>query len=148
MSKSKILFRIFYCLVFFLFIGLLIYENTYVLNKSKNSFSIEKYLREPEKFGNKKMERIIKIENISNNHFYFQWGEFNIKVLGSGIEKPVLGETVVYLNFRKDGIIEMIDYHNYNYNYVLYTISVFALILFLIFFFMEWKLTKRGFEDA
>lgn len=144
----KILLRVAYIFVLIIFVLLLVYEHAYLLDKSKKSFSIEKYLQEPEKYGDKKMERIIKIANINQDHFYFQWGKFNIKVIGSRIEMPILGETVVYLNFRKDGIIEMIDYHNYNYNYILYIISFFALIVFIIIFFKEWKITKRSFEDA
>ena len=144
----RILLKIAYILVLIMFIGSLIYENVYVSNRSESRFTIEKYLHEPEKYGDKKMERIIQIKNISNDHFYFEWGSHDIKVIGSGIQMPVLGETVVYLNFRKDGIIELIDYHNYNYNYVLYILSFFAVIWFIIIFFNEWKITRRGFENA
>ena len=147
MLDLKILPRVAYVIVLMIFIGLLLYENVPVGDDSEH-FSIEKYLKEPDKYANKKMERIIKIKNISNENFYFQWNNNDIKVLGHGIEMPVLGETVVYLNFRKDGIIEMIDYHNYNYNYILYILSFFALVWFVIIFFREWKITRRGFENA
>jgi len=68
--------------------------------------------------------------------------------MGSGIKRPIYGETLVYVHYRKDGIIELIDYHNYDYNYFLYIISFFAFIVFIIIFLKEWKITRRGFEDA
>ena len=59
-----------------------------------------------------------------------------------------MGETALYANFRGDGTIEMIDYHNYNYNHILYIISLIAIVLFLALFFREWKLASGGFKNA
>ena len=118
------------------------------MNKAKEGFSLDRYLENPQKYGGIKAERMVKIINISQDHFYLDLSNTPIKVYGSGVKKPVYGETLVFLNFRKDGIIELIDYHNYNYNYFLYIISIFAFSIFIIIFFKEWKITARGFKDA
>ncbi|MCH7770309.1 MAG: PD-(D/E)XK nuclease family protein, partial [Bacteroidetes bacterium] len=103
-------------------IGFFSYERVHYSNKAKDDFSLSGYLEHPQRYGGNKGEVFGKILNISQNHFYFNLGDKTIKVYGPGIKKPVYGETVVFLNFRKDGIIEMMDYHNYNYNYFLYGI--------------------------
>jgi len=105
-------------------------------------------MQNPQKFGNQRFEQFGRIINISNDYFYFDLGGNSIKVFGSGIKKPVLGETVVYVEYGKDGKIRMIDYHDYNYNYFLYAISVIALIIFIVIFLKEWKATWKGFKNA
>ena len=111
-------------------------------------FTHDNYLENPQKYGGVKYERMGKIISISQDHFYFELGARDIKVIGSGIKRPILGETVVYVHYRKDGVIELIDYHNYNYNYLLYGVSFIALLIFIMIFFKEWKITWRGFKDA
>ena len=91
---------------------------------------------------------MVKITSMSEDYFYVNLENTKIKIMGSGIKMPVLGQTAVFLDFRKDGTVKLIDYHNYNYNYVLYILSFFALIIFLIMLFKEWKITLRGFKSA
>lgn len=141
-----VLTRVWYVLLFILIVGLLLYENIYY--SMGDIFSLDKYLNNPEKYGAYKGQPFGRIINISQDHFYFDGGGLPFKVIGSGVRKAVYGETILFLNFRKDGIIELIDYHNYNYNHLLYILSFIAFIIFLILFFKEWKITFRGFKDA
>jgi len=148
-TDTKVLYKILYILIFTLFLTLWLYENISSVSRSNERFTIKKYLDDPEKWGDKKnIEKMGFIVNISSNHFYFDWDGTMVKVQGSGVEKAVLGETIVLLNFNKDGTIELVDYHNYDYNYVLYALSFLALIIAMVIFFKEWKFTRRGFEDA
>ncbi len=127
-------------------ISLFLHENVNSVT-DKDRFSIGNYVENPQKYGGINGEHLVKIVNISQDHFYINFGNRDVKVIGN-IERPTLGESTVFLNYKKNGVIELIDFHNYNYNYVLYGFSVFAFILFIIIFFMEWKITWRGFEDA
>lgn len=136
----RILTRIWYALLFILIVGLFFYDNVWWIEYSHSLLGVE---RKAQIFG--------KIINISKDHFYIDTGSLNRRIEFSnmpGIRKARYGETVVYVIFRKDGMIEGIDYHNYDYNYLLYFLSFIALIVFLVIFFREWKFTLRGFENA
>ena len=135
-------------MVFTLIVVLFIQDNVRSLNKDEEHFTVTNYFENPQKFGGVKAEHMARIVNISQDHFYVNIGDRDLKIMGSDIKRPVLGETVVYVHYRKDGIVELIDYHNYNYNYFLYGVSFLGLIIFLIIFFHEWKITRGGFEDA
>lgn len=142
------LIRIWYSTLLVLIITLFVYSNVCEMYMDEHEFSLENYLKNPQKYGNYKAKHFGKIINISQDHFYYNVGELSIRVEGSGVKKAVYGETTLFINHRKDGIIELIDYHNYNYNYVLYVLSLLAFIIFLIIFLKEWKITPGGFEDA
>ena len=145
----KILSKIWYFLVLILLIYLILEDNTPSTVNFNESFTIKKYLENPEKYGDRNIERMGFVVNISNDSFYFYSGRNTlIEIFGPPVEKAVLGETIVYAKLRKDGVIELIDYHNYNYNYFIYIVSFLALIVFIILLLKEWKITKRGFEDA
>lgn len=139
--------KFFYWICAIAAIVILAYSNYTYRNADEGDFSIDKYLKNPEKYGGYQTEYFGKIAGISRDIFYIHVEDKIIKVYGS-IEKPVLGETAVFLDFRKDGKIRMIDYHNYNYNYLLYAVSVLALAVFIVLFFMEWKFTAGGFKNA
>jgi len=143
----KNLTKIWFFALFILIVVLFIHDNVRTVEKTEG-FTITNYLEDPQKFGGFKTEYMVTNINISPNHFYVNMAGENVKVYGSEIKKPILGQTVLFIHFRKDGIIELIDYHNYNYNYFLYGVSIFALIIFIIIFFREWKVTWRGFKDA
>jgi len=148
-SRMNKLSRIWYALVFILVISLLLYDKAHSMDLTNpNRQSLKQYLENPQLYGGYNAERFGKIVNISKGYFYFNIGDKSLKIYGSDIKKPVLGETVLFLNYRKDGRIELIDHHNYNYNYVLYAISVFSLMVFILILFKEWKITPRGFRNA
>jgi len=144
----KILLRTGYLLILILIIVLLLIDNISYSGAKEEGFTYSNYLENPQKYGGLKLENFGRIVNINQDHFYFDIGSRDLKVYGTGIKRPVLGEIVVYINYNKNGKMEMIDYHTYDYNYVLYGLSVFALFIFMILFFFDWKLTWRGFKDA
>ena len=144
----KNLTKVGYLLVLILVVVLLLIENISYSYHNIDKFTITKYLENPQKYGGVKLENFGKIVSISQDHFYFDIGSRDLKIYGSGIKRPILGELVVYTNYNKNGRIEMIDYHTYDYNYVIYGISFIALIIFIIIFFVEWKFSRRGFKDA
>lgn len=138
--------KFWHIVLFVLIVGLFTYDN---LNyRYMKNFSMESYLENPQKYGGYKGQQFGKIINISEGHFYFDMGSQTIKVYGSGVKKAILGETLLFLHYRKDGKIGLIDYHNYNYNYLLYIISLFAFVIFIVIFFKEWKFTFWRFESA
>ena len=146
--KLKNLTRIAYFLVFILIMGFFLYDNAKRAITAKEEFNIRDYLKNPQRYGGQQIESMVKITSMSEDYFYVNLENTKIKIMGSGIKMPVLGQTAVFLDFRKDGTVKLIDYHNYNYNYVLYILSFFALIIFLIMLFKEWKITLRGFKSA
>ena len=143
-----VLVKVWYLLLFILILSLFFYGNLYVDYSAEDVFNLDGYFKNPQKYGRDNVQVFGNIINIRQNNLYFDLGGLNINVVGSDVKKAVYGETVLFLNFRKDGIIELLDYHNYNYNYLLYIISLFALVVFAIILFMEWKITVRGFKDA
>ncbi|MEK6950821.1 MAG: hypothetical protein AABX13_03820 [Nanoarchaeota archaeon] len=57
---------------------------------------------------------------------------------------PRWGEVSLYGQVQADGSLRAWRVHNYDYNYLLYVLSFFTGIGVLIFFFHEWKITRRG----
>jgi len=143
-----VLTRIWYVLLFILVVGLFFYDNINSRYKAEYGLTLNKYLENPQKYGGYKGQHFGRIININQDYFYFDVGDSHIKVIGSGVKKSVYGDTLVFINHKKDGTMKLIDYHNYNYNYLLYLVSFFALIIFVVVFFKEWKVTLRGFENA
>ena len=143
-----VLIKIWYFLLFILIVTLFLYDNAYDHYEAEHTFSLEKYLGNPTRYEDYKDQYLGKIINMSKNHFYLNVRGSHLKVFGSDVKKSVYGETVFFLNFKKNGNIELIDYHNYNHNYLLYFFSFIAFIIFLFIFFQEWKITLKGFENA
>lgn len=146
--EIKNLIKIGYLLTIILVIALIFIENKDFSDSNDDIFTISNYIDNPEKYGGVQLENFGRIVEINQDHFYFDIGSMDLKVYGTEIKKPILGEIVVYIDYNKNGKMEMIDYHTYDYNYVLYGLSFFSLIVFVIIFFAEWKITRRGFEDA
>lgn len=143
----KILYWVGYFLLILLLIVAFVYDTVDGRVRTKEVFELDKYLEDPQYYNEPKYEGMVKIINISEDHFYINLNNRIVRVAGSGIERPKYGETIVYLHYTYEGI-ELINFHNYNYNYVLYGVSIIALIIFVIIFFMEWKITLRGFKSA
>ena len=132
--------RVWYLLLLILIITLVFYENVgYELNRAERA-GVE---TEGQLFGT--------IVNISKDNFYLDEGSSNLRIESLNmlqIRKARYGETVVHVIYKKNGVIEGIDYHNYDYNHLLYLLSLIAFVIFLAIFFKEWRLTLRGFENA
>ena len=135
-----VLTKLFYIMIFFLIFGLIFYDHVWWAN---HIIKIERVGIEGQTFG--------KVINISEDHFYLRTVSSNIRIDSLGmpkVRKAKYGETVVHVIYREKGVVEGVDYHNYDYNYILYVVSFFSLFVLLFVFFKEWKLTLRGFEDA
>ncbi len=63
-------------------------------------------------------------------------------------EPPRFGEIGVHGVVKKEGHIQALAVHNYDYNYVIYILSFLAGIFVLACFLKEWKITRRGIESA
>jgi len=148
LEMRGVLVKAWYSLLLVLIVFLFLYSNVYGAYVSDKIFSIDNYLREPQKYGGNKAQVFGKAVSIGKDYFYFDAGQHTLRVSGANIEKSAFGESVALLYFRKDGIIELADYHNYSYNYLIYIISFFAVAVFAFLFFKEWKPTYRGFKDA
>jgi hypothetical protein len=57
---------------------------------------------------------------------------------------PRWGEVSLYGQVQADGSLQAWRVHNYDYNYLLYILSFFTGSGVLLFFFHEWKITRRG----
>ena len=114
-NKLRNLSRVWLFLIFILIVVLFLHDNVRSTLKAKDHFTLNNYLENPHEYGGHKTEVMGRITSISQNYFYFNVGTKNIKIFGSGIKKPILGETVVFLNFRKDGIIEFDFSNNLNF---------------------------------
>lgn len=134
-----------YLIVVLLIVVLLFYENAYHWEKREFGFTLERFLDQPQRYGDYRGERFGAIGEVYEDYFYFSVGDKVIKVMGKA-EKPLFNEVTAHLEFRKDGTIQLLAYHNYKYNFFLYVVSALALGIFAWMFFREWKLTKRGFE--
>lgn len=132
-----------YFLVVLLIIGLVFFEYA---NQPYGYFSFD-MLDNPGRFENQKMQIRGTFINSSNDHFYAEFEDRPLKIYYSGVSPPKLGEIVVSGIIRK-GFVQGTDFHNYDYNYILYVFSSLAAVIFVLILFKEWKLTKRGFENA
>ena len=61
---------------------------------------------------------------------------------------PRYGEVLIEGILLEDGQVYALHVHNYDYNYFIYALSFLAGVAVLICFFCEWRITRRGFEDA
>lgn len=88
------------------------------------------------------------LEGGLRNGFYLMHNTKKMLVFYSEDYMPhQYGEVAVYGYITNEAIYAL-SVHNYNYNYVLYFISFFSGLFILAFFFREWKMTRRGFENA
>lgn len=137
----KALNVIFYILVLVLALGLILLDNIiYDYDKI--------YADDMNQYGEHRDQLFGHIINASDTYFYFDVGNRELLIYGKEIEKATFGETVLYVATKQNGTIELIDYHNYDYNYFLYVLSFIAFLIFVFIFFKEWKVTKRGLKSA
>jgi len=84
-----------------------------------------------------------------NGGFYLAYNEQIIPIhYSEEYSPPHFGNILVYGTFNKEGYVEAIGIHNYDYNYVIYFISLIAFFFGVWLFFKEWKITYRGFKSA
>ena len=101
-----------YCLVLILFVLLFAHQN--VWNQDRERFHIDRFIEDPLTYGNHTGQRFGKIVVVQPETFDFNDGDKVIRIEGSGVVASTLGETVIFLDYRLDGRMVLIDYHNYD----------------------------------
>lgn len=142
-KKQRITFVTLILLI--LFLTLVHYNSVY----NKNHLSLNEFLQNPAQFPEHQDSILGPYGGSFEGGFYIIYNKQRLRVLyNQTYTPPKYGEVLVYGIIKKDRSIQAIAVHNYNYNYLLYTISgITGIIIFLIFL-KQWKLTLRGFKDA
>ncbi len=126
-----------------LIISLVYFQEVY------SSTSISNFKQNPETYSGDYKSVMGKYQGKTEGGFIllFNGKEVMVKTDSNHI-KPKWGEVLVYGELQEDGTIKAIGIHNYDYNYLIYFFSFIAGIVVLIWFFKDWRLTRRGFENA
>src|SRR3989338_3162120 len=98
METQKYKWKLTYLLILSLLIVLWLYSN--LIGSEEGVFSIDRFIGNPQKYGDYQMEVMGRIDSIGDGYFILDVGSFNIKIYGKGVKKPVLGESVFYMNFK------------------------------------------------
>tara|TARA_Y100000310_G_scaffold343159_1_gene449524 strand:- start:39617 stop:40036 length:420 start_codon:yes stop_codon:yes gene_type:complete len=110
--------------------------------------TIQDLKNNPEKYHNWLIEESGTVKNIQNGEFILVLGNEEILVKNTNIRQPKQGSISLIGIFNKEGFIELQKIQYFDYNHYKYWISIIGLFIFLFIFLKEWKLTKRGFENA
>jgi len=142
---KKINFIILYIIGIVILSGLSIYSYIYHINYAPSVYDL---LENKDKYNGFKTEYVGTIINKTNDYFYLKSENTEIKVLYSNVREPKFGQIRVYGIFEKEGYIRALDVQYHDYNFLKYILSLAGFVWFIIIFFREWKITKRGFENA
>lgn len=144
--KRKPLTLIAYFLVLCtLFLSIILYYEVY----KKDYISVHDFLKNPEENSGYNRSVMGPYGGSFEGGFYVIYNKEPVMVLYDGeYTPPRYGEVLVYGTTNKNGYVDVVGIHNYDYNYFLYAASFLAIIIVLVFFFKEWKITPRGIEDA
>jgi len=105
---------------------------------------MEKFKADPLKYEGEIFQVTGKVGVVVDGKFYFDDKHL---IIGSDVEAAKGGVTKLKL-LVKDSKLYLLDYHNHDYLNFEIGLSVFALLIALVYFFREWKVTLRGFEYA
>ena len=121
---------------------LMIYSYTYHNEFYPSIYSLSGI---PEKQTNRLVElrggEITEIDK-ANNEFVYKLGADSIKVKYNPehpLRKTIHGRNYL-LGIYREGFIELIEFHNNDYNYIKYIVSVFGLVILLYYLVKEWRL--------
>ena len=125
----------------------LILLSTYSFVQHVNYYpKIKDLLENPEKYHNKITKQTGQISPDTN---ILSSGGDKIRIKSNiPLRKDIFGSTSIIGRFDKEGYIEIKEIHYSDYNNVKYFTSILGLFLFVYIFLKEWKITKRGFENA
>jgi len=134
-----------YFLVLVLLIVTLFHYNSVYVNNGKKFEMIE----HPEKYHGITKQFMGKYGGSFNGGFYLKYNEQLVPIhYSEEYSPPHFGNVLVYGTFNKEGYVEAIGVHNYQYNYIIYLISLIAFLFVVWLFFKEWKIISRGFKSA
>lgn len=140
--KNKITIIFFYIILAFIFVFL-----TFDFYLSKDNYlpSSDAFFYNPSKYDATKTIFTGSVINVSNDFFYMKVNQKSLKVYFQGLEEPKFGQMEAIVILNSDGTAQALRIHNFNYNYVKYIVSLFALFIFLYIFFSDWKIKNWRF---
>lgn len=127
-----------------LLVGLVVYSSL-VYHEIDPSIG---YLREnPERLNNRLIELSGEFVEEDGN-LYLVSGKDKIMVKANGLDtsNAYLGLVGIKGLYKKEGFVELVETHRYNYIFLKYPLSLFAFMVFIFIFFKEWRITRRGLE--
>lgn len=128
----------------------LVFLGVYTLENHEKYFpSVYNILNNPDKYDGQVIELYVRPMNITNESFLINDNGAWITVRYKNLTPPKYGQLAFFGVFKKDGsYIQAIEVRYDNYSYLKYVLSFIGLFIIIIMLFKEWKLTRRGFEDA
>src|SRR3989344_6385455 len=140
---KKIALLGYFLVLVLLIVTLFHYNSVYLDNKKFDMIS------NPEKYHGINKQFMGKYGESFNGGFYLVYNEQLVPIhYSEEYSPPHFGNVLVYGTFNKEGYVEAIGVHNYQYNYIIYLISLIAFLFVVWLFFKEWKIISRGFKSA
>ncbi len=144
MKQKKLFFAWYFVAVLLLLVTLFHYHLVYLV-----SFTIGDFFAHPAQYAGINKSLTGPYGGPADGGFYLIYNQRAARIYyDQQYTPPRLGEVNLYGELQADGSLRALRVHNYNYNYVLYVLSFFAGLGTLIFFFHEWKITRKGFKHA
>ena len=110
--------------------------------------TISDFLKDPARYDGVLTEQQLQVYNITNESFLARFGDDYVAVKYPGVKEPKFGMVTFLGHYKKEGYIEATAVRYNEYNNGKYLLSFAGLFLFVWIFFREWKITRRGFENA
>lgn len=144
--RKRILSRIGYALTFYLLVLSLIHYH-FVYNPNHVSFN--EFLSSPQSYAGVRDSFMGPYSHSTAEGFVMLYNHHQITIhYNQEYSPPHFGEVLVHGILNGDGSVTALGVHNYNYNYFIYVVSFFAGVMVIMYFFTEWKITRRGFIHA
>jgi hypothetical protein len=131
-------------LVFIIFILSLVH---YYTIEGEGSKAVINFMDNPKAYAGQTREIMGPYLEQTEDGFIMQYNQRPLRIhYTQPFTPPTYGQVLVYGTLQEDGSIRAIGVHNYNYNYLIYILSLIAGLYVLKVFFTEWKITKHGIE--
>ncbi len=136
--------------VYLLVLGIFVLSMiNYYLIEGEGSLAVINFMQDPIKYAGQTREIMGSYLEPTENGFIMLYNTQPLRIhYEAEYTPPRYGQVLVYGTLREDGTIDAIGVHNYNYNYWIYATSFLAGLYVLKVFFNEWKITRRGIENA
>ena len=146
MAKHKLLVAAGYLLVL---CTLIITLTHYYYAFSVGFFTATNFLDDPPKYHGEIKSTMGPYGGSFDGGFFLIYNKEPIKIMyDQEYTPPRYGEVLVHGKLHREGYIEAIGVHNYDYYYLFYILSLIAGIIVIVLFLKEWKMTWRVFKNA
>ena len=144
--NSRTLNGIAYLIVLCIFIVSLMH---YYIIEGEGSKAVIDFMQDPKKYAGETREIMGPYLEPTDQGFIMLYNKQPLRVhYEKEYNPPTYGQVLVYGTLNEAGYIDAIGVHNYNYNYIIYALSFLAGLYVIKVFFTEWKITRRGIENA